>query len=320
MDDQSKILAYRSIDENVEHTTARQIIRYVMECEIWGIDTISPSNEYLAKKYGWSFETTKVAISKAKKSQFITTTGRSKTRCFELNVGFLKGKMAELHQRKPINKNLLRDIGKDLGILDEANLSANEMANDSANLSANFQDQENAYIEPLNEEIGGDNNNSINNNLGEKKFSQEIKQELPEGYEYDYQEDSSGGVSKVIIDPSGKTLTKAQARKLLKPQKHPSFDFNTQLSTLSSSSFVPHRIIAFYWKQKGYRFENRYQMDQQYKRDIKAANIIHEANYSPELIKEVANFCKSNYDDWTLETLLKKAPEFNKSKKMDEFL
>ena len=114
MDRKTKALAYQAIDENVKDTTARQIIRYVMECELNGFDTIRPTNSQIAKKYGWTLNTTKVAIAKAKKSQFITTTGRDKSRTFELNVQFLKGKMGEIQAKKPLkkNSNLLAELAE----------------------------------------------------------------------------------------------------------------------------------------------------------------------------------------------------------------
>ena len=99
MDAKTKHLAYKAIYENVQQSTARVIIRYVMECELWQQDTVSPSNKYLSEKFGWTEETVKVAISIAKKSQFITTTGYGKKRCLELNISFLKGKMAEVFQK-----------------------------------------------------------------------------------------------------------------------------------------------------------------------------------------------------------------------------
>ena len=120
MDRKAKLLAYEAIDENIKDSTARQIVRYVFECEVFGQDTIKPSNAYLAEKYNWDkkaikektrLNTTITAIKLAKKSQFITTTGRGRKRCLELNVGFLKGKMAEVAQ----NRNLKIDISKSFG-------------------------------------------------------------------------------------------------------------------------------------------------------------------------------------------------------------
>lgn len=168
MKEEQKRIAYKAIDDNVEASTARQIIRYVMECELWKQDTISPSIEYLAKKYTWSKDTTKVAISKAKKSQFITTTGYGKNRCFELNVGHLKAKMAEAYQKT------LRPVADFSDVLPEGktNTLANSSANSLANTLANSFTGENSSTEPQNHQNGGDNNNNSNNNkITETKVS-----------------------------------------------------------------------------------------------------------------------------------------------------
>lgn len=161
MKEEQKRIAYKAIDDNVEASTARQIIRYVMECELWKQDTISPSIEYLAKKYTWSKDTTKVAISKAKKSQFITTTGYGKNRCFELNVGHLKAKMAEAYQKT------LRPVADFSDVLPEGktNTLANTLANSSANTLANSFTGENGSTEPQNHQNEGDNSNNNNYNL-----------------------------------------------------------------------------------------------------------------------------------------------------------
>lgn len=163
IDEKVKVLAYKAIDENVEDTTARQIIRYTMECEIWGQDTISPTNQHLAKKFGWTVNTVKVAISLAKKSKFITTTGRGKTRCLELNVGFLKGKMAEVQRKQPLKKNLLEDIGKELGI-ESPNEIPHKIPNEIPNEIPNKSEAENSSTNLQNPKKGGDNNNNDNNN------------------------------------------------------------------------------------------------------------------------------------------------------------
>ena len=162
MDQETKLLARQAIYENVVDSTARDIIWYVLSCEVWGQDTISPTNQYLMKKYNWSLGTTKVALSLAKKSQFITTTGRGRSRCLELNVGHLKGKMAELRMRKPIKNNLLRDIGKELGIT-EPNLLPNLLPNDLPN----FPEKKNGSIKPQNIKIGGTPNPIPNPNISD---------------------------------------------------------------------------------------------------------------------------------------------------------
>jgi DNA-binding transcriptional regulator YhcF (GntR family) len=99
MDEQNKILANLVIARWVKDTTARQIVRYVMECELHERGIVKPSNQDLAKMFGWSLQTTEKAISLAKKSEFIATTGsRHGTtigRVLELNLNHLRGKMAE---------------------------------------------------------------------------------------------------------------------------------------------------------------------------------------------------------------------------------
>lgn len=161
MNDEQKRVAYKAIDDNVEDTTARQIIRYVLECEIFRQDTISPSVEYLSKKYTWSIDTTRVAISKAKSSQFITTTGYGKSRCFELNVGFLKSKMAEVFQKT------LRPVADFSDVL--PNTLPNSLPNTSPNTLPNTFLIENGSTKPQNEEKEGYNNNSNNNNKSKTK-------------------------------------------------------------------------------------------------------------------------------------------------------
>jgi hypothetical protein len=168
MNKSQKLIAYQAIDNNVEHTTARQIIRYVMECELWGQDTVSPTNKHLAKKYKWSVDTTKVAISKAKKSQFISTTGYGKQRCLELNVSFLKGKMAEAYQKTLKPKTDFSDIITENK--KSANGLANGLANTLANSSANSFLEEKCLTEPRIDIIKEDNNNNNNNNyIADKK-------------------------------------------------------------------------------------------------------------------------------------------------------
>lgn len=156
MDEQQKFLANKAIEENVEDTTARQVIRYVMACELWSQDTISPSNEYLGKKYGWSNDTTKVAISKAKRSQFITTTGYGKKRCLELNVGFLKGKMAEMYQKSLKPRADFSDV--------LPNTLPTTLPNGSPNSLPNSFEEENAVPKPQNGENGGYSNRNNNKN------------------------------------------------------------------------------------------------------------------------------------------------------------
>ena len=161
-----KMLAYNAISDNVEDTTARTIIKYVMECELFGQDIISPTNNYLATKFGWKIETVRVAISKAKKSQFITTTGKRNNRCFELNVGHLKGKMAEINQKKPLKSDLFEVLERGL------NLS---LPNDVPNDVPNDRFLKNGSSKVNLDTFLLDNNNNNNNNINKEKIYKKEK-------------------------------------------------------------------------------------------------------------------------------------------------
>lgn len=104
---QQRILAYQAIDDNVKDTCARKVIKWVYEMEIFGTGILRPTNQYFSKKWGWSNETTRVKISKAKASNFITVVGQGKKRDFELNIQYLKGKMGEVDIKRPLNKRVI---------------------------------------------------------------------------------------------------------------------------------------------------------------------------------------------------------------------
>ena len=106
MDKSQKLLVLQAINENCADTTARKIIIWVVGMELNGSDTINPSNQYFANKFGWKDKTVRDAIYRAKRSGFITTVGTKRSRTFELNVQFLKGKMAEIWTKRPVNQRL----------------------------------------------------------------------------------------------------------------------------------------------------------------------------------------------------------------------
>lgn len=161
-----KYYANLAITENVKDTTARDIIRYVMECELWGQDIINPTNEYLTKRFGWKASTTRVAVSLAKKSEFISTTGSAKSRTFELNVSFLKGKIAEIVVRSARPSLMLPNELPSIS----PNELPNKVPNISPNKSPNTLSEENPFDITLIQENRGDNNsnNNINNNFSER--------------------------------------------------------------------------------------------------------------------------------------------------------
>jgi hypothetical protein len=142
MDKNQRLLALQAIDENCEDTTARQIIKWVMGMELNGSDTINPTNQYFAKKFGWKEKTVRDAIYRAKRSGFITTVGAKKSRTFELNVQFMKGKMAEIWTKRPVKKSLdfdnLPDVLPDN--LPDAEQMLNVKVNANVNVKANNSD------------------------------------------------------------------------------------------------------------------------------------------------------------------------------------
>ena len=171
MNKQQKLIAYIAINGNITDTTARQIVRYVMECELWNQDTVSPTNEHLAQKYKWTVDTVKVAISKAKKSQFITTTGYGKKRCLELNVSFLKGKMAEAYQKTLKPKVDFSDV-------------LPEPPNTLPNTLPNTFSSKNGLTKGEKAFLGGyNNNNNNNNNMREQSSRGEQSKYNPLGSE-----------------------------------------------------------------------------------------------------------------------------------------
>ena len=119
-----------AICENVSDTTARRLVRWVTYAELnSNMETLHPSNSYLAERLPyatqeeyrkakdagkverWSDATIRNAVYLAKKSQFITTTGSRKSRTFELNKQFLKGKMGEILARNQLsNDSFLNEI------------------------------------------------------------------------------------------------------------------------------------------------------------------------------------------------------------------
>lgn len=101
----SRLLAFKTIEESERlkgHGIARWLVKYIFSLEVYGIGEPHPSNEYLCKKYNadnnghCSLNTMMQEIWWAKKSEFITTTGKGRTRTFELNIRFLTDEMAKV--------------------------------------------------------------------------------------------------------------------------------------------------------------------------------------------------------------------------------
>lgn len=113
-------LALRAIYENTtpqiigdtHAADARKIIEWVLKRDVKGFDTPNPPNSYFADKFfNGNDKRARNAFYYAKRSHFITTAGRGYGRTFEINIQFLRGKMAEIIAKKPMSKNIFGDIG-----------------------------------------------------------------------------------------------------------------------------------------------------------------------------------------------------------------
>lgn len=85
------------------------------------------------------------------------------------------------------------------------------------------------------------------------------------------------------------------------------FDYNHQkfLKGLENSAKKIDRVIAWYWKKKGFKFETLSEAQLEYGRDSKVASKIVKAMFSPERVEKVARYCEVNYEKWSLETIVK---------------
>lgn len=164
---EQRALIYRAVDENIQRnkwlnqpSKVQELILYVAECEMWGQDTISPSDEYLIKKLCWNPNTNVRNIRyQAKRTQFITTTGRGKNLRYELNQGFLRGKIGELLARKRPSLDMSEFLLLDKRI--------DKVLDNPLDKRIDIFSGENGSTEPQNHQNEVDNNNSNNNNLGE---------------------------------------------------------------------------------------------------------------------------------------------------------
>jgi hypothetical protein len=84
-----------------------------------------------------------------------------------------------------------------------------------------------------------------------------------------------------------------------------SWGFSEELLKLKDSNRKDHKIIALYWKKKGWIFKNRDQFRSALKRELRAAGDL--KGYTGEEIAKSIAFCQKEYPDkWTLETVFKR--------------
>lgn len=84
------------------------------------------------------------------------------------------------------------------------------------------------------------------------------------------------------------------------------FSFEEELKKLQDSNRKDFKIIALYWRKKGFVFENRKQFESSLKRELRPAKEL--TGYSGEQIARAIRYCQDNYEKigWTLETINKR--------------
>ena len=112
-------ISLENMDKNMFDSTAGQILNlstsdsrariilwyfYKFDQKIGRCGVINPGNEYLAKHFNMSKEAVKIGICLAKKTGFLTTIGRGRTREFEFNQTLLRQKMLSHLQQKAAKK------------------------------------------------------------------------------------------------------------------------------------------------------------------------------------------------------------------------
>lgn len=111
-------------------------------------------------------------------------------------------------------------------------------------------------------------------------------------------------LDKIREDKIRDTKADKSARVIVKKEEKP-FDFEEELEKLKNSSRKDHKIIALYWKKKGYTFLNRLQFEPALRRELRPAKNL--TGYSGEEVARAINYCMKEYPDiYTLETIHKR--------------
>ncbi len=102
----------------------------------------------------------------------------------------------------------------------------------------------------------------------------------------------------IVADGDDVNSTKKEAEK--------PFVFSEKLLALKDSVRKDLKIIALYWKRKGFRFENEEQYQAALKRELIPAKMLR--GYTGVQISEAITFCQKKFegDMWTLETVHKR--------------
>lgn len=101
-----------------------------------------------------------------------------------------------------------------------------------------------------------------------------------------------------------KILVGSANEDILEDKEKPPYSFNSELNKLRDSTRKEFKIIALYWSIKGFVFHNKDQYQAALKRELRAAGLL--KGYSGTQISQAIDYCKKNYDTWTLETIHKR--------------
>ncbi len=82
------------------------------------------------------------------------------------------------------------------------------------------------------------------------------------------------------------------------------YSFIGELTKLRDSPRHDLKVIALYWSSKGFVFHNEEQFKAGLKRELRTAGLL--KGYSGTQIAQAIDYCKKNYEVWTLETCAKR--------------
>lgn len=82
------------------------------------------------------------------------------------------------------------------------------------------------------------------------------------------------------------------------------WDFLKELEKLRTDKRKDLRLIAFYWKTKNWKFENKEQFNSALKRELRPAKSL--IGYTGQQIAKAMSHCQNNYKEWGMETVVKR--------------
>jgi hypothetical protein len=102
------------------------------------------------------------------------------------------------------------------------------------------------------------------------------------------------------VHSTKETITKEKTSEQSSERK---FSLKEEITKLENGTRKDYKIIAHYLKEKNLRFDNKEQYITYFKRCLKAAKEL--KGYNADQVQKTINHCRSNYDEWTLETISK---------------